>query len=252
VGSIKYKGIGVVMGKFFEQSDNPFEMYSIQHGIAILLILIVTVVVVWYRSGLRHTMRNRIFRFGLAIILLVLHLFLHIWYISSGKWTPDQALPLHLCTLTLLLSILLLLFRNYYLYEFVFFAGTIGALQALITPVLDVAFPHFWYFYFFIGHGGIMVTAVFMTAVEGFRPTWLSIRRTMLWLNILMLIVVPINKITGANYMFLARKPDTPSLLDFLGPWPWYILSLEGIALLLCILLFIPFIIFEKVIMQKK
>jgi hypothetical integral membrane protein (TIGR02206 family) len=235
------------MELFFGQSGNPFEMYSIQHSIALLFILIVMVAVVWYRTNLRHTQRNRFFRYGLALLLLILHIGLHLWYISTGNWTPDQSLPLHLCTLTLLLSILLLLFRNYYIYEFVFFAGILGALQALLTPVLDIAFPHFWYFYFFIGHGGIMVTAVFMTAVEGFRPTWISIGRTMLWLNILMLVVIPINNMTGANYMFLARKPETPSLLDLLGPWPWYILSLEGIALLLCILLYVPFIIIGKV-----
>lgn len=240
------------MEKFFTQSGSPFEMYSIQHSMALLIILTVMVAVIRYRTDLRHTKRNRIFRYGLALLLLVLHISLHIWYISSGSWTTVQALPLHLCTLTLLLSILLLVFCNYYLYEFVFFAGTLGALQALITPVLDIAFPHFWYFYFFIGHGGIIVTAVFMTAVEGFRPTWISIRRTILWLNILMVVVIPINKITGANYMFLARKPETPSLLDFLGPWPWYILSLEVIALLLCILLYLPFIIFGKFIKQKR
>lgn len=85
-----------------------------------------------------------------------------------------------------------------------------------------------------------------MTAVEGFRPTWTSVGRTMLWLNILIVVVIPVNAITVANYMFLARKPATVSLLDFLGPWPWYILSLEVVALVLCIFLYFPFILFER------
>ncbi len=46
---------------------------------------------------------------------------------------------------------------------------------------------------------------------------------------------------TGENFMFLARKPDTPSMLDLLAPWPWYILQLEWIALALCFLLFDPY-----------
>ena len=32
------------------------------------------------------------------------------------------------------------------------------------------------------------------------------------------------------NYGYLCRKPTNPSLLDLLGSWPWYIVSLEGIA----------------------
>lgn len=234
------------METFFGHYGNPFEMYSLQHRVALLVIILILGTVIWFRVHLRKPGWNRKFRYGLALLMLLLHIGLHFWYISTGNWTPEQSLPLQLCTLTLLLSILLLLFRNFYLYEFVFFAGTIGALQALITPVLDVAFPHFWYFYFFVGHGGIVLTAIFMTAVEGFRPTWTSVGRTMLWLNVLMVVVIPVNSYTGANYMFLARKPATASLLDFLGPWPWYILSLEVVAFVLCLLLYLPFLLFER------
>ncbi|MGS2779229.1 YwaF family protein [Robertmurraya sp. GLU-23] len=234
------------METFFGHYGNPFEMYSLQHGVALLFIILVLGTVIWFRAHLRKPGWNRKFRYGLALLMLLLHVGLHLWYLTTGNWTAEQSLPFHLCTLTLFLSILLLFFRNFYLYEFVFFAGTLGAIQALLTPVLDVAFPHFWYFYFFIGHGGILLTALFMTAVEGFRPTWISVARTMLWLNVLMVFVIPVNALTGANYMFLARKPDTVSLLDFLGPWPWYIISLEIVALVLCILLYLPFILFER------
>lgn len=240
------------MKSFFGHYGNSFEMYSLQHVIALMFIILVVGTVIWFRAHFRKPGWNRNFRYGLALLMLLLHIGLHLWYINTGNWTPDQSLPFHLCTLTLLLSILLLLFPNFYLYEFVFFAGTLGALQALLTPVLEVAFPHFWYFYFFIGHGGIVLTAIFMTAVEGFRPSWTSVARTMLWLNILMVVVIPVNALTGANYMFLARKPDTVSLLDFLGPWPWYIISLEIVALVLCILLYLPFILFERCKLSGK
>jgi len=31
--------------------------------------------------------------------------------------------------------------------------------------------------------------------------------------------------ITGGNYMFLRHKPPRSSLLDLMGPWPWYIVA---------------------------
>jgi hypothetical integral membrane protein (TIGR02206 family) len=43
------------------------------------------------------------------------------------------------------------------------------------------------------------------------------------------------------NYMFLRRKPRDDSLLDVMGPWPWYIVSAAAIALALFWLLDRPF-----------
>jgi len=39
--------------------------------------------------------------------------------------------------------------------------------------------------------------------------------------------------ITGGNYMFLREKPEYSSLLNVLGPWPWYIASTAALALAL-------------------
>lgn len=80
-----------------------------------------------------------------------------------------------------------------------------------------------------------------MTWVEGYRPTFQSIKRTMIFLNIIIPIVSIGNYMTGGNYMFLAHKLETASLLDVLGPHPYYIISLEIVAFMGCLLLYMPF-----------
>jgi uncharacterized membrane protein YwaF len=52
----------------------------------------------------------------------------------------------------------------------------------------------------------------------------------MIALNIYAISVGAMNAMGGWNYGFLCRKPVMPSLLDYLGAWPWYLLALELVA----------------------
>ena len=37
--------------------------------------------------------------------------------------------------------------------------------------------------------------------------------------------VYAFNVVVGTNYGYLNHKPGTPTLLDILGPWPWYVVA---------------------------
>ncbi len=177
-------------------------------------------------------------------MLLVNEAAWHIWNLVTGQWTVQTMLPLHLCSVLVFLSAYMLLSGSYKIYELAYFLGIGGALQAILTPDLGMyAFPHFRYFQVFLSHGGIVTAAVFMTVVEGYRPTWKSLGRTIVYMNVYMLAVGAINALIGSNYLFIAHKPETASMIDLLGPWPWYILALEGIGLVLFTLLYVPFAI---------
>ena len=183
-------------------------------------------------------------RWMLALILLGNEIAWHYWNYSIGRWTIQTMLPLHLCSLLVWAGALMLITKNYRIYEFMYFMGIGGAIQALATPDLGIyGFPHFRFFQTFISHGLIITSAIFMTAVIGLRPTWKSILRVFIWMNIYALVVYFINTQIGSNYLMLNYKPDTPSLLDLLPPWLYYILYMEAIGLVTCLLLYTPFII---------
>lgn len=99
-----------------------------------------------------------------------------------------------------------------------------------------------------ISHGLLVTSGIFMTTMEGFRPTWKSILRVAIVANIYLVIIyfvnVTLGSVTlGSNYMMLNGKPATAGLLDALPAWPYYIPFLELIGVVTCLLLYAPFII---------
>jgi hypothetical integral membrane protein (TIGR02206 family) len=89
----------------------------------------------------------------------------------------------------------------------------------------------------------LVTAAVFMTMVEGFRPTWKSLLRVLVVMNLYMVAIFFFNQLIGSNYLYVAHKPVGPTLLDVLPAWPWYLLYIEAIGLGVCLLLYLPFAI---------
>ncbi len=221
----------------------PFRPFSPPHLIALTLILLANLFIVWRRRACASNPKaRRIARSFLAGILLFSQLSGTAWIISTGRASLQTILPLHLCSLFMWLSAAMLLWRSRPLFELSYFLGGGAALFALITPDIGLYnFPHFVFFQALIGHGALLTAQVYMAAVEGFRPGPRPVARVFAALNLYVPLVAVVDALTGANYLFLASKPDFPSLLDYLGPWPWYILSVESISLIVCFLLYLPF-----------
>ena len=50
-------------------------------------------------------------------------------------------------------------------------------------------------------------------------------------LNVYGAAVAVLDFLSGTNFMYLRQKPTSSSLFDILGPWPWYILGADLVAL---------------------
>ena len=219
----------------------PFEFFGTAH-IVTLLIACALFAVVFYLPKITTPTSRKWIRYTLATILLLNELAYHTWHIVYGQWTIQKMLPFHLCAIMVWFSAYMLFTRNGKIAEFIYFLGLAGATQALITPDVGIyGFPHFRYFQTFIAHTLIIVAGLYMMVVEGVHPTWASVKRVFLWTNLYAAFVFILNQIIGSNYLFIAHKPETPSLIDVLGPWPWYILPLELIAIVLLLLLYLPY-----------
>jgi len=226
----------------WDYQGQPFVLFGPAHLIALGVILAFILSFFWLRSRAPEGWRRAI-RVGMAVVLIVNELAWHLWNAVNGQWSIQTMLPLHLCSLFVFLSAVMLVTRSYPIFEFAYFLGIGGALQELITPDAGIyGFPHFRFIQTMLSHGLIVSAALYMLIVENYRPTWRSLGKVALWGNVYMLVVFGLNMLLGSNYMYLAHKPATASAIDFLGPWPLYLLWLELIALALFLLMALPFV----------
>jgi hypothetical integral membrane protein (TIGR02206 family) len=217
-----------------------FEYWGITHLGALAFLVLLNLFLIRFRHASDRTKAT--LRWMLALLLVVNELAWHYWNYINGFWNLQTMLPLHLCSALVWLGALMLITKNYRIYEFMYFMGIGGAIQALATPGLGIyGFPHFAFFQYCLSHGLIITSAIYMTVVEGFRPTWKSMVRVFVWMNLYVVIVYFINSAIGSNYLMINYKPATPSLLDLLPPWPVYIVYMELIGIATMLLLYIPF-----------
>jgi hypothetical integral membrane protein (TIGR02206 family) len=179
---------------------------------------------------------------ALAGILLVNR----VYAIAIGVWSgrihhwPD-ALPMHLCDWASIAVMIALVWGGQLPYELAYLWGLAGTFQAVLTPDLADQFPSPFFITFFVDHCGIIVSVLFLTWGMKRRPRTGSVVRVFLWSQVYLAAAGLVDWSLGTDYGYLRSKPVHSSLLDYFGPWPWYILVLEVLSLVFFTVFYAPF-----------
>lgn len=230
-----------------EHTKTSLEIFGPKHLIVVAIFVLFWLSLFYFRKIWNERQRNTV-RLTLAILLAVNEIGLHIWSAYWGIWNIQTMLPLHMCSMILWIIVFMVLTHNHNLYDFAYFLGIGGALQAFLTPsdgaMYDI--PHYRIMQTLIAHGLIISIPLFMTIVDGYRPTLASFKRIFIWTNVYMVIIFFLNYAIGSNYLFIAQKPPSPTLMDILSPWPWYIPQLEVVAFVIFFIMYIPFLVKDR------
>jgi hypothetical integral membrane protein (TIGR02206 family) len=152
-----------------------------------------------------------------------------------------QSLPLQLCDVGILIAAAALWTRRPLLVELTYFWGLTGTIQALLSPDLAYGFLTYPYLQYYIAHGGVVAAALTLVVGLGYRPRPNAVLRITGLTLAYAAFVGLVDAATGADYMYLRSKPAAPTLLDVMGPWPWYIASAAALGVLLLLALDAPF-----------
>ena len=230
-----------------------FQRFGIPHLTVLGTTALLTLLIILTRHKLKNEDKAAL-RELMAQILIINEIISYLWLYFYQGLEPMQItsefsltiIPINLISLLAWISAFMLLKKSGKLYEIVYFIGLIPALYALVMPSASpYGFPHYRVFYALITPAIIFLSAIYMTvAEEEVEIKLMSVLRALITANIIMAIVYGINAYLGTNFLNLLTKPKT-SLLP-LPDAPLHILYYEGIGIAISLILYIPFLIQDR------
>ena len=229
-----------------------FVLFSPAHLLTVAVVMGVSVLLpLWVRRNCSERQGIQV-AVGLGIFV-VAHEVVKAWIrVTVYDHRSADVLPFHLCSTAIMATAVLMLWRSRLAYELTYFWGFSGTLQAILTPDLEEPFPHPLYLSYFFTHGLIILGALYGTLVFRFRPSPRSMVRVYVITAIFcFVLILPLNYLIDTNYVYMRYKPAGASLLDYLGSWPWYMLSVAGLAWLFFAATYAPFYVMDHVARRR-
>ena len=218
----------------------PFKPFALPHIVAITLSLLFLFLTIYILRRERFRHWRKPYRYTLLALMIVLEIIQRSWHILLKQDELASHMGFQLCGIAIILAIITLITGKETFLEVIYFWGLAAAPQVLLSPALGpYGFPHYHFIHQFISHTLLINFVLYFTLVEGYRPGPRSPLRVLIITNLYGLILIPVNHFLGTNYLFLCRKPPN-TIMEIMGPWPWYILVLEALAFILFSLVYLP------------
>ncbi len=218
----------------------PFVRWSAEHLWALGLTLAAAVAILCIGAGLRPKGRYVICKV-LALIVAVQFISEFTWRAFSGAYGSWQYnLPLHFCSFMSIFAFIALWWRWRPACTLVYFGVLVGSIQGLITPAMANGYPSAAFFVFFIAHGLLLIVALSVPVLIGWRAKGYDDVKALLLMDAYVLFIIPVNIYLGTNYGYTQQVPIPGTILDYLGTAPWYYLWAQLPVLAVFRLLMLP------------
>jgi len=206
-------------------------MFTGMHLVQFILFVLVLVVFFLIKDKVYKWKYEKYVRYSLAAFLLLNEILLVSIEIGAGH----IYLPLHLCSISFLLTIVLLVTNNEKIFVFVFFTGIIGGIVSFAIPEFgNGGYDRYRFYEFIIAHSAIIYVPIYYLTNYKYKINFKRFINIVVITNILGFAMLGINFIlrtTGiedeANYMFTMGPP--PEVESVFGVFPWHLFVFEGV-----------------------
>lgn len=205
-------------------STEEFANFTFAHFAPILL-MIGLILLMWrFQDKLRGFKHEKTLRYVIAFALIFSEMSYYWRLIAVPSLGPNPVdhLPITVCGWVVVFASYMVIGKSQNLFDICYFWLFSGSIFALITPtVITFTGPtRFRYYQFWLEHTLGYIAVFYMIFVHKMRPTVKSAIKAYAALVVLAVIAYCTNRLLGpgANYLFMARPEDTPSILDILPP----------------------------------
>jgi len=219
--------------------------FGVVHFAWVAMVLLTIFLTLQLYRGQIAANRRRI-QVGAAYLLVIGYIVRWTWAAIIGHYSIVEMLPLHLCTISVIVEFAAVLSDRVILKEFAYCCSLPGAISSLITPGMGL-YPLLSYYYlqFAMAHMILILLPLIWVFVDGFRP---DIKRFPHCAGLLLVfagIAFAVNQMIGSNYMFLSYAPkDTPlEVFESLFGNPGYLIPTILLLFIIWFLFYIPWLI---------
>ena len=237
-----------------EFATNPSpQVFGAVHLVLLGVTVLASVLAVWGMRRIQGVeIRTKILR-RCGWVLLGLALFQTIWSLLPANWNIGSALPLHYSDVLRFVPAIALIRQSRWAVAISYYWGLTLNPQAIITPhpsilvVPSVDFVLYW-----VLHITVFVAPLVLVWGIGWRPQWRDFWRTYAVAIAWAMVIMPINVTLGTNYGFVNHPPDGASLIDWLGPWPIYVVWMAVIAGILWAVMTWPWVLRHRNVLRVR
>ena len=217
-----------------------FRPFTLTHALAIATIAAAILLLVTAGRSASIDRRLRLER-TLALVNAIFWVAAHGWWMLPPRFDPATSLPLHMCHVAQLLASIMLLAPKPWLRAIVYFWGIGLCTQALLTPSLRDPPTSMWFWAFWLEHGLLQAIAIYDLVVRRYRPAWRDYGIACAAALVYLAVVLPFDIALHTDYGFVGEpKPENPSILDLLGPWPERLVVIVVLVAAVMALLMLP------------
>ena len=210
---------------FFGKGETEeFSNFTLAHFLPILVMVALILLIRKFRKPLGSWRHEPVLRYALAFALIISEMsyYWRLVGVPSLGPNPVDHLPITVCGWAVVFCSYMVIGKSQTLFDISYFWLLCGSVFALLTPtVITYTGPtRFRYYQFWAEHTLGYVAVFYMIFVHGLRPSLRSAVKAYVALAVLAVIAYFSNQLIGpgANYLFMARPEDTPSILDILPP----------------------------------
>ena len=210
---------------FFGKGEiGEYKDFTFAHFAPILIAAGIIYLIYRYRDKIRSSKYDTTIRYVMAFTMIVSEMsyFWRLVGVESLGANPVDHLPITVCGWSIVFCSYLVIGKSQSLFDIAYFWLFAGTIFALITPAAVLASTgptRYRYYQFWVEHTFGYFAIFYMIFVHKMRPTVKSAIKSYCALIVLAIVAYVANDmLPGANYLFMAKPEDAPSILDILPP----------------------------------